>query len=59
MACDCGYSFVDGTPPRYGQERPENPGDDLASRTMTRIVIRVVGIVISLLLVLAIRACGH
>jgi hypothetical protein len=58
MTCDCGYSFLDGSPPRFSHDKPHMGGDDLASRVMTRVVIRVAAVLLVAGGVIAIRACG-
>jgi hypothetical protein len=57
MACDCGYSFVDGTPPRFGSERAR-AGGGAGSAFATRIAIRLVMMALGTALLLAIRMCG-
>jgi hypothetical protein len=57
MTCDCGYSFVDGSPPRFAHTKAQLGGSDLASRFMTKVVIRVTIFVMVAGFAIAIRAC--
>lgn len=58
MVCDCGYSFHTGEPPRHAAPQLRAGSSDAASRVATRLVIRLVGVGISLGLLLAIRTCS-
>ena len=58
MSCDCGYSFVDGSPPRFSHDAPHLGGDDLASRFMGRLVFRVAILALLAGGAIAIRACA-
>jgi hypothetical protein len=58
MTCDCGYSFVDGSPPRFSRDAPKLGGTDFGSRMMTRLAIRLAVLAFGLGMVLVIRTCG-
>lgn len=58
MTCDCGYSFVDGSPPRFAHDKAQLGGGDVASRFMTRVVFRVVLLAMLAGLAFAIRNCS-
>ena len=56
--CDCGYSFVDGSPPRFSPDKPRVGGSSFASDMMTRLAIRGVLALLVLGGVVAIRVCS-
>jgi hypothetical protein len=58
MTCDCGYSFVDGSPPRFSPGAARIGGGDMASQLATRVVIRVAIVALLAGGAIAIRACA-
>ena len=57
MNCDCGYSFVDGSPPRYQPEKLL-AGEGFESQLAWKVIIRGGAFLFLVLGVVAIRACG-
>jgi len=58
MTCDCGYSFVDGAPPRFSHDRPRAGGSSAGSVFATRVMIRIALAVLFAGFAFAIKTCG-